>query len=149
MKGLFLSVFFFIGTFGYLFAQGEMPVKWTFSAEKITNQEYELIMTADVEKGWYVYSQTMDEDGPIPTNISFDEGQKIERLGDATEVGKKKEAYDEMFEMQIVKYADKVKFLQKVKIEKGVKVIKGEVEFMTCDDHRCLPPTSVPFTIKL
>ncbi len=149
MRGFLLSIFFLTCTFSYLFAQQAMPVKWVFAAEKVDNQNYEIILTASVERGWYVYSQHLEEGGPIPTSINFEEGQSIETLGKANELGKKKEGFDEMFEMNVIKYSDKVKFMQKIKVKKGTKTIKGYVEFMTCDDTRCLPPAEVPFSIDL
>ena len=36
-----------------------------------------------------------------------------------------------------------------VKVKKGTSLVKGNVEFMTCDDYQCLPPTQIPFKILL
>jgi len=127
-----------------------MPVKWTFDAQKIDAEHFELVITADVEKGWNIYSQYLESDeGPIATTFSFDKADGMELLGKTTESGHKKEGFDEMFEMNIIKFSDKVKFIQKVKVKEGIGTISGYVEFMTCDDHRCLPPEEVPFKIAL
>lgn len=149
MKGLFLSLFVFFSIVSTSTAQQMMPVKWTFQSEKIDNQNYELIMTADVEPGWYVYSQNVEDGGPVATHFKYAELTDIKLVGQATEVGKKKAGYDEMFEMEIIKYSDKVKFFQKVQVKKGTKSVSGKVEFMTCDDSHCLPPSEIPFTIAL
>ncbi len=139
-----------LSSFSFIQAQSAMPVKWTFSADKISTNEYELVMTAQVDKGWYVYSQYLESDeGPIPTSFTYENEKDFELIGKNEEVGDKKTAFDELFEMKISKFGGEVKFKQKVKIKKGVNTISGYVEFMTCDNERCLPPTDVPFNIEL
>lgn len=129
---------------------GGTPVKWSFDAQKIDGHHYELIITADVEQGWNIYSQYLESDeGPVATSFGFDLNEKIELVGKTTETGNKKEGYDKMFEMNIIKFSNKVKFIQKIKVGKGINEVTGFVEFMTCDDHKCLPPEEVPFKIAL
>jgi hypothetical protein len=40
-------------------------------------------------------------------------------------------------------------FQQKVKIPKGSAAVKGKVEFMVCNDRKCLPPDEVAFTVQV
>lgn len=147
MRGIILCIF--LATIALTTqAQQAMPVKWTFDVQKIDKQSYELVITADVEDGWYLYSQYLESDeGPIATSFSFEGVEEL--VGKTSEAGQKKEGYDEMFEMNIVKFKNKVKFIQKIKVNKKATSISGIVEFMTCDDTRCLPPTEVPFTVHL
>jgi thiol:disulfide interchange protein DsbD len=43
-----------------------------------------------------------------------------------------------------------VDFVQTVQVKSAVKTnFAGTVEFMVCNDHECLPPTDVPFTVSL
>ena len=72
-----------------------------------------------------------------------------ELVGKTTEDGHKKEGFDEMFGMNVVKFTDKVVFTQKVKVKKGTKSIKGVVNYMCCDSEMCLPPKDVSFEILL
>jgi hypothetical protein len=65
-------------------------------------------------------------------------------IGEIKEEGKKVEGYDEMFEMNVIKYASQVVFSQKIKAE-DLEVLEGSVRFMTCDDEKCLPPQRNPF----
>jgi hypothetical protein len=37
---------------------------------------------------------------------------------------------------------------QKIKC-KNIKQITGKIEYMVCDDTRCMPPIEVPFTITI
>ena len=58
-----------------MFGQIEDPVDWDFSIEHIDNDIYNLIIEAEIEKGWNVYSQHVDPDGPIPTSFLFSESE--------------------------------------------------------------------------
>ena len=48
------------------FAQIFNPVSWDFSHERVSESEVDLIFTATIDEGWYVYSQFCGE-GPVAT----------------------------------------------------------------------------------
>lgn len=125
------------------------PVKWTTDVEKISDEEYELIFTATMDDGWTIYSQFLEDGGPIPTNFFFKESPHYELIGQANEEGKKKEGYDDLFEMNVVKFSEKAVFRQRLKVLDNSLPIEGDIEYMTCDDTRCLPPVQEPFSIDL
>jgi len=132
------------------FSQIENPVHWTTEWKQIKGNEFELTLIASADPGWYIYSQYLEsDDGPIRTSIRFESGAHFSLMGKAKEEGKRKEGYDEMFDMNIIKFSGKVRFVQRVKVLDTSKPIKGTVEFMTCDDERCLPPNEEPFVFTL
>ena len=147
MKYLFSILFVSFATLS--FAQTNKVVSWTFESKKTAPNEYTVKMKATVNDGWYIYSQYLEsDDGPIRTEIVLEKNEGIELLGKATEEGNKIAGYDEMFDMDIIKYKKQVVFTQKVKAKKLEK-FKGYVTFMTCNDEQCLPPTDVEFEITL
>lgn len=128
------------------------PLQWTFESRKLGEQEYELLFIADLEKGWAFYSQhTSPEDGPIPTEFTFEKGAHFELLGPALEEGgKKKSGIDPFFGVEVVKFtAGPVTFRQKVKVADAGRPITGYLTYMACDDKECLPPTDVEFSFGL
>ena len=128
-------------------AQFHDPVKWSMSQKKVAENEYELVFKADIEPGWNVYSQYLEsDDGPIRTSFNYDEGDHFELVGKNVEQGHKKEGHDEIFDMHLVKFYKEVTFTQRVKVTDASKPIAGYLEFMTCDDERCLPPTEKEFS---
>lgn len=135
-------------TAGIVTAQSANPVKWTYESKKVGENEFDLLFTADVEKGWYVYSQHLDDDGPIPTSFHFNDNSQLEKVGETTEKGQRHEGYDEIFAMNLVKFSGKVLFTQRVKI-KSPTALTGYLEFMTCDNEKCLPPMDVRFGFEL
>ncbi len=137
-------------SFSYMgFSQLE-PVKWTFEVEKINAQEYDLIFTAKIERGWSVYSQYLEsQQGPIPTSFEFDQSNSIQLIGNTKEVGNKKEAFDQTFGIKLVKFSNKARFTQRVKVEGPTDIVNGKLTYMTCDDTSCLPPADIDFSIAL
>ena len=123
------------------------PVKWSFEKEKLSDSIYLLKFIAQMEDKWAVYSQHIEGEGPVPTTFTFEEGSHYQLEGEIEEVSDHKIAgMDPNFGIYVIKYKDKVIFTQKVKVLEDTKPIKGELEFMTCDNTRCLPPDFVPFT---
>lgn len=131
------------------FAQLANPVKWTYSARKISDKEYELHMTAMLDDKWHLYAQDAGE-GPEPTTFKFNANPLVKLDGKVKEIGKLEKAYDPNFNSTLKFYSNRVDFVQKVKLKSSAStLVKGTVSYMVCDDKRCLPPKEVPFSIKL
>ena len=116
----------------------------------IRDSEYEVVLVADIEYKWFLYSQYLEEGGPIPTTIDFEESDAYSLEGKTDELAENSvEVMDDMFGMKLKKYKNKATFVQKIKSKSDLKSVKGSVEFMTCDDARCLPPEVIDFTATL
>lgn len=125
------------------------PVKWNTSFEKISDTEYNLVSTATIESGWHLYSQDVPEDGPIPTTFTFDDANgDFKLIGNTSEeVGRTVD--DPVFQMKIKFFDESAVFVQKVELLGDVTTVSGSVEFMVCDDTRCLPPTEIDLVFSL
>ena len=146
----FTLLILLIMTTSALQAQRPEPVKWSFSTLPGEEGAYELVLTAEVEPGWYLYSQHLESDmGPIPTSFHFDEQEGLTLEGETAETGKKTEGYDPLFDMNIAKFAGEVRFTQNIRTDAQVEKVTGYLEFMTCNDEVCLPPREVEFSILL
>lgn len=124
------------------------PVKWKYEFNKIGDKEYELVFTAKIEKGWTVYSVYTADEGPVPTEIFFEEMEGAVSDGDPVEEGDRKEGPDPLFDnVNVIKFTAKQPYVvrQKLIINDMSKPIKGYLSYMTCDDTQCLPPTDVEF----
>ena len=125
------------------------PVKWKYHAEHVGGNEYDLIFNARMDKGWTLYSQFLDEGGPVPTSFTFEEGPHFSLAGETKESKNVKKGYDGIFEMQVAKFSEYATFTQRVRAIDVSKAIVGYLTFMTCDDERCLPPKDVDFEFTL
>jgi thiol:disulfide interchange protein DsbD len=129
-----------------VFGQIENPVQWSTEIKKTSGQEYDLLFTANIQDGWNIYSQYLEsDDGPIRTSFTYDKGAFYKLTGKNVENGVRKDGYDKLFAMNVIKLYKKVVFTQHVVITDPSKPITGYLEFMTCNEEKCLPPTEVPF----
>jgi hypothetical protein len=46
-------------------------------------------------------------------------------------------------------FEKEVVFQQKIKLKAGQATVKGTLEYMTCNDHQCLPPDDIDFSIPV
>jgi thiol:disulfide interchange protein len=122
------------------------PVKWTLTTKPAGENEYDLTFTANIDKGWYVYSQFLEsEDGPVKTSFEFQAGDHFSLKGNTKESGEKIEGFDKFFNMKVVKFKKEAIFQQRISVADKTKAVNGAFEYMTCDDTRCLPPAFIPF----
>ncbi len=126
------------------------PVTWTASTEKVNASEFDLVITAEIDPGWHLYSQNVPDGGPIPTTISFSEpGKTFQLIGSPTE-DEGHEEFDNVFEMDIKYFENKAVFKQRVRVLTDDKLtLNGVVEFMVCDDANCLPPTEIDLKFEI
>ncbi len=132
-----------------VFAQIHDPVKWSTSVEKISDTEYELIAIASIDGEWHLYSQTVPEDGPIPTNFVYEGNANYLKKGNTKE-GKGHTIDDPVFNMRIKYFGEKAEFRQRIKLKtKTTFKINAVVEFMVCNDTQCLAPKEVDLVFDI
>ncbi len=131
-------------------AQFYDPVEWSYKTNDLGKGEVELIFVATVEDNWHIYSQFMDEGGPIATNFMFTETPNYKLIGKVEERGELIAEYDENFQMDVKYYGGSVQFVQKIKVltNKDFKLI-AEAEYMACDDKQCTPPNYADAEFKV
>lgn len=137
----FLSVF-------TVSAQIYNPVKWSFTLTPSDDGNYTFQAKATVDEGWWVYSQFLESDnGPIATTVNYDPGTHYKLIGKSKESDNAKKIFDKLFDMEVVKFQKYFTIEQKIKIIDPSKPLTGYVNFMTCNDVRCLAPVDVEFEL--
>ena len=122
------------------------PVKWEFGSEKITDTEFTLVFVAKMDPHWALYSQFVEEGGPLPTLFSFESSPSFERIETVTESDANKVTqHDPVFEMVVSKFYDKAVFKQRVRVKSSAFTMRGNIDFMTCDDSKCTYKPDNPF----
>ena len=130
-------------------AQFYNPVSWEFSQKNLPQDEIELSFKATIEGDWYMYSQHIADDGPVPTTFTFFNPEGVELLTDILEP-EPIEEFDPNFDMVLKYFKKEVTFRQRLKsFSDTVFSLRGEVMFMTCDAMQCLPPEYVEFSFDL
>ncbi len=148
-KLLLAALFIMLLPFNDATAQILKPVKWSFTTKQISPSETQLIYTATIDPSWHLYSQDIPDDGPVPTSFNYEKSPAYSVIGKVKEP-KAIEEFDKNFDMVVKYFANKAVFTHNIKVlsDKDFQ-IKGFVEFMCCDDTRCLPPDEVDFTFRI
>lgn len=127
------------------------PVSWTFTAKSLGDKKYEIHMTANLQNGWHLYSQSQPADAvAMPTSFTLNSNPLLKLDGKIKEVGKMQKFHDATLDVSANQYSTTVDFVQVVKLSAKVKTnLSGTVEYQTCDDHKCLPPKKVNFSVAI
>jgi thiol:disulfide interchange protein len=144
---LLFSLLFFVGY--QLFAQVLEPVKWTFESKQ-EGTEATLIFKATIEEGWHLYDTKLPDGGPVKTAIHFTDSTLFEFTGELGKEPIPTEYFDKTFNLNLAYFSKQAILTQKIKLNTAEKFdIKGFVEFMSCNDETCTPPTEVEFNFIL
>lgn len=129
-------------------AQIEQPVKWSYAAKKINDKEAVIFIKATIDKSWHIYSQNTKDGGPVKTSFTFAKAAGYSLVGKTSEPTPVTH-FEKSFGMDVSYFENSAIFQQKVKLKKAQTVVKGSLEYMTCNDHKCLPPSDVDFSVSI
>ena len=124
------------------------PVKWSYATKKTGSNEAIIYLKATIDKGWHIYSQQLADGGPVKTSFSFSPSSAYKKVG-ATIEPKPITAFEKAFNMKVSYFSNTVIFQQKVNLSRLPAVVKGKIEYMACDNFRCLPPEEVDFSLTI
>jgi thiol:disulfide interchange protein DsbD len=158
MKKFFIAIVL-LATFNMVDAQFSVlnntpnavaAVTWVFSAKKIAEKTYELHMTATIINGFHLYAQVNNAEGPVPTTFTFIKSPLLTFDGKVKENGTLISKLEPVWGFKVNYFENKVDFVQVVQSKvTAPSEVKGKVNFMVCNDKKCLPPRDVDFDIKI
>jgi thiol:disulfide interchange protein len=147
---IFLFLIFVLAIFQGTSAQVLDPVDWKFEYKRISDKEIDLLFRAEIENKWHLYSQDIDEGGPIPTSFTFNPSEKYQLSGKTVEISKPEVIHDPSFGMDLKMFSHEAVFKQKILLLTDQDfMLEGNIEYMSCDDKRCLPPDDEKFSFDL
>jgi len=121
-----------------LHGQNTGNVSWATSVKIVSLHEAKLTITASILPGWHLYSQYLEDGGPQPTRFAFTPERNVDMSG-FTEKGVPRTYHDDLYEMDITWYANKVVFESTIMLAEPKIVLTGTVEYMTCNAYQCVP----------
>lgn len=148
MKKVILTFTLFLFAVLGASAQIETPVTWAYSQKKVSATEAIVYIKATIQDGWHIYSQTVKPGGPVKTTIKFTPSKEYTKVG-ATIEPKPLSKFEKVFDMNVGYFEKQVIFQQKVKLSKPTTTVTGTIEFMVCDESRCLPPDEIKFSVPI
>ena len=118
-------------------AQLLQPAHWHFAYEPAKakiGQEIDLVLRAEIDKGWHVYGFDFSPDlGPNLLELKIEKHPSFAIVGKPKQIGTKK-VYDEVFEGDLRLFEGEVEVRQTIKVLRASIVAKGTVEAQACTD---------------
>ena len=149
MKNL-LALFISLVLWSSTQAQVLNPVKWTYSAERISKTEYNLIFSANIDKDWHLYSVYSPENGPLPLFFEFQKSDNYELIGKMKETPKPHEVYEDIYKVTVKQFSNYAIFSQKIKVKTSSKfTVKGLLDGQSCIDNGMCVPITDDFEITI
>jgi thiol:disulfide interchange protein DsbD len=116
-------------------ALAQNPVTWTTQAKQIDSLIYNVVITATIEEKWHLYATEMPEDGPLPTEFSFQDVIPIGPLTHSELIS----GHDPIFEMELSYFDNKATFYQTIEVaDQSVQDITVDLIYQACDDKLCI-----------
>ena len=147
-KTFFLSCLWMILGLTTALAQIQDPVQFKAEWKNISDTEAQIVFTGVIDAGWHVYSTDLPEGGPISATFNTDQMEGLELDGKLMPEGKEIEAFDKVFDMKLRYFEEKAVFIQKLKITGANYFIEGYLQYGSCNDENCLPPTNIEFSFS-
>lgn len=140
----------FLASLLSLSAQITQPVSWSISSNDLGDNQFEIVLTAEIEPSWHIYDLGPYQGGPNPTALTFELSEEYELIGEPYIKSQVKRGYDEAFEMEIGTCDSPVIVAQKIKrVSEYETIIKVTVEWQACNHGSCIPPEEELLKITL
>ena len=134
---LFVSLMLTVLT-SIAYGQIEDPTKWVVELSKKearVGDKVDIVFKAQIDKGWYMYSNDFDPDlGPILISFDFEENASYEKVGETKPINSKKK-FDEIWEGEISYFKEKAELRQTIIVKELPLKVNGTYEFQTCSDE--------------
>ena len=137
MRNFFNLFIVFLFSFQIVYSQN--PVTFKTSVNKISENNYELVTSSEIESEWRLYSQFLIEGGAIPTEFIFKNNKSLFKL-----IGKAKESesitkYDPIFRMDQTYFINSNTFKQKIKLnDPNIDKIFATIFYQSCNESLCI-----------
>jgi len=135
-------------SFSGISAQIVKPVKWAQRLEKISDNEFNLVMEGTIDDNWHVYSQFTPADGPLPLTLDYKNSKSNYELVGKTKESPYKKQFNAIFEVDEYYWEKKVTLTQRIKvINPKLTVIEVKADYQVCKEV-CINDDA-KFTFKL
>jgi len=127
-----LLIFSVLSVFGQ---NDDDPALWSQEWNKISDTEYELVMTAKIANEWHIFSQFTPEGGSIPSQFTYKNvGTDYELIGKTSE-SETTSKYEEVFGIDEVFFIKEAVFKQKIKLlNPDVRQIDVNIWYQICKE---------------
>ena len=130
----FISILLLFFAINFQAQTEDEPILWNTSVEKISDTEYDLIISAKILNQWHLYSQYNPDDASLPLVLFAEDTTNFKLVGKAKESETHKE-YSETWEKEEVFFKDKAIIKQSIElIGANISTVKLNVTGQVCKE---------------
>jgi len=130
----FISILLLFFAINFQAQTEDEPILWNTSVEKISDTEYNLIISAKILDQWHLYSQYNPDDASLPLVLFAEDTTNFKLVGKAKESETHKE-YSETWEKEEVFFKDKAIITQSIElIGANISTVKLNVTGQVCKE---------------
>ena len=108
-----------------------------------------LVIKGTIDPTWHLYSPKTDPNlGPIALSVTFEKNKGIKKIGSLEFLTTPVAHQDDNFGGMVYIWENVVEIHQAFRIKKAG-ALKLTLNYMTCDETKCIPPIDVPITIQI
>jgi hypothetical protein len=131
-------------------------VKWSAKPAQVEVKAGSVVpleITADVQRGWYLYGLAQPKGGPIPLNFAGARGKLFQVQPRGIKGPEPIAKDDPIFDLETTMHGGKTTFTVPILVARGVaagrQTIPIEVTFQACGDGICLRPYTHTITVDV
>lgn len=136
-------------------AMSQDPVNWTAEIDEESlapGGTVTVAVRATIDPGWYIYSITQGEGGPVPSRISLAAEQPFTQAGDV-KGSEPRVKFDQNFSMEVEMHEGSVSYELPVEVAadagSDVKEIQVRARYQACTNRICLPAQTEKLTVPV
>lgn len=147
LLSLLISLFFG----GQIAAQGQETTFVSTSAKVLSDGNIELTLNLSIEEGWYLYSATPVQGGPMTAQFELEDGAAAVLEGKLQDGVQAHTKFDDAFGVDVFYFEESGKLVQILKPTSDGKItINGTFVYQTCNGEECLlNETPVSFSVEV
>lgn len=136
-------------------AMSQDPVHWSAAIDEeslVAGGKATVDVRAAIDPGWYIYSITQGEGGPVPSRISLADEQPFAQAGDVTGTTPTVK-FDQNFSMEVEMHEGSVAYELPVQVQDDagpdVSEIQVRARYQACTNRVCLPAQTAKLTVPV
>ena len=125
------------------------PVQWSAQVETNEADTYTLVLKAQIEPEWHVYSQFTDPAGSLPLELEYLKADETYTLEGPTIESETETVYSDIFEVDETFFSNAMSLTQKIKVsDESINFIKLILKYQVCKEVCINEERYVIFDIK-
>ncbi|MFM7595948.1 MAG: protein-disulfide reductase DsbD domain-containing protein [Flavobacteriales bacterium] len=131
---------------GKIELKAQNHVTWKATWDKNSNA---LVIKGNIDPSWHLYSPKTDPNlGPIALGVTFEKIKGIKKIGGLEFLTPPIAYQDDNFGGMVYIWENEIEIHQAFRIKKSG-VLKLTLNYMICDETKCIPPIDVPINIQI